>query len=518
MVIQETHRDPYRAFFTADEALGDYMVSLLDLEQDDLLFEPAAGDGHLIDSVKRGGSRCRITAYELNPKQIYNLRTKFGDDDSVDVVETDTILCPNLDLKETFGPRFTKILANPPYGGWQEYDRRADLKKRFRGFYVRETYALFLLRCLRLLERGGKLVFIIPNTFLYLNMHAPVRKYILEEFSVETIDVFKSSLFPRISFGYADLCIISISATEAQAHHSFRLRFVDQLNEFESPSHLEANSSFILQKDLLRNHGHTIPVSVNQVSTAESAEHESLMCEVADCKTGFYSGNDKRFLRRASTEVKRSDGYEVIDLSRVETNLSNLDRPLHGIEHEKCFIPILKGGGYHFIKPTFWYVNWSREAVAHYKSDSKARFQNPSFYFKRGIGFPMVTSTKPTASLIDNSLFDQSIVGIFPTDIDLEFLLAYCNSRPFWACLKSINPSANNSAKYVLRTPIIRAEPDQEAKIATRTKELLQLMMDGESGAAKLEQEIQDSITRYVKKKESNKALEPTALRAVAQL
>lgn len=519
MVIQEPHRDPYRAFFTADEALGDYMVSLLDLKQEDLLFEPAAGDGHLIDSVRKAGCRCPITAYELNPKQISNLRTKFGGDSSVDVVETDTILCPDLDLKETFGPRFTKILANPPYGGWQEYERRADLKKRFQGFYVRETYTLFLLRCLRLLERGGKLVFIIPNTFLYLNMHAPLRRYILEEFSVETIDVFKSSLFPGISFGYADLCIISISATQAQAHHSFRLRIVDRLSEFESPSHLEANSSFILQKDLLRGGSYTIPVSADQVSTAGAAEDESLMSEIAECKTGFYSGNDKRFLRRASTSVKRSNGYEVVDASRIEANLSDLDTPLEGIDNEKCFIPILKGGGHHFLKPNLWYVDWSRDAVAHYKSDRKARFQNPSFYFRRGIGFPMVTSTKPTASLIDNSLFDQSIVGIFPTtEIELEFLLAYCNSRPFWACLKTINPSANNSAKYVLRTPIIRAEPDQEVEIATKTKELLQLMNDGESGAAKLEQEILDSITRYVKKKESNKSLEPTALRAVAQL
>lgn len=518
MVIQEPHKDPYRAFFTADEALGDYMVSLLDLKQDDSLLEPAAGDGHLIDSVKRAGNRCSITAYELNPKQISNLRSKFGGDDSVNVVETDTILCPNLDLRETFGPRFTKILANPPYGGWQEYQRRADLKKRFHGFYVRETYTLFLLRCLRLLENGGRLVFIIPNTFLYLNMHAPLRKYILENYSVETIDIFKSSLFPGIAFGYADLCIISISANQAQAHHSFRLRFVDQLSEFDSSSHLEANSSFILQMDLLRGDSYTIPVSADQALTTGSAEHESLMSEIADCKTGFYSGNDKRFLRRASVTVNRSNGYEVVDESRIEMDLSRLDRPLDGIECEKCFIPILKGGGYHFLKPNFWYVDWSRDAVAHYKSDSKARFQNPSFYFKRGIGFPMVTSTKPTASLIDNSLFDQSIVGIFPTDIDLEFLLAYCNSMPFWACLKTINPSANNSAKYVLRTPIIRAEPGEEAKIASRTKELLQLIADGESGRAKLEREILDSITRYVKKKESNKALEPTALRAVAQL
>lgn len=518
MVIQERHKDPYRAFFTADEALGDYMVGLLDLSEDDRLFEPAAGDGHLIDSVKKTRPSCSITAYELNSKQIHNLNAKFGGDDSVKIVERDTILCPDLDLRETFGPRFTKILANPPYGGWQDYDRRDDLKKRFRGFYVRETYTLFLLRCLRLLEPGGRLVFIIPNTFLYLNMHEPLREYILENFSVETLDIFKSSLFPGISFGYADLCIISITASRPDTHHAFRLRLVDTLRDFDSRAHLEANSSFILQRDILKNRNYAIPVSSDHASKTGLLEHESLMADIADCVTGFYSGNDKRFLRRASVSVRRSNGYEVIEKNHIATHIEGLSNPLDGIEGERFFVPILKGGGFHFIKPTMWYVDWSKEAVTHYKADRKARFQNSSYYFKQGIGFPMVTSSKPTASMIDGGLFDQSIVGIFPKSIELEFLLAYCNSKPFWACLKTINPSANNSARYVLRTPIIRGEPDQEAVIALKTKELLDLIRNGETGSDKLQAEILGSITRYVKQKESNKALEPTSLRAAAQL
>lgn len=518
MVIQERHRDPYRAFFTADEALGDYMVSLLNLSDGDQLLEPAAGDGHLIDSIKKAQSSCSITAYELNPRQIDNLCAKFTIDNSVKIIERDTILCPDLDLRETFGPRFTKILANPPYGGWQEYERRDDLKKRFRGFYVRETYTLFLLRCLRLLELGGRLVFIIPNTFLYLNMHEPLRKYILENFSIDSIDNFKSSLFPGISFGYADLCIISITAKPAGDSHAFRLRFVDSIDEFDSSAHSKANLRFVLQRDILRKPNYTIPVSADKSSEEQLLGHESLMADVADCVTGFYSGNDKRFLRRASVTVKRSNGYEVIEQAQVASNLEGITDPLDGIEDDRCFVPILKGGGFHFIKPTMWYVDWSKEAVAHYKADRKARFQNPAYYFRKGIGFPMVTSSKPTASLIDGGLFDQSIVGIFPKNVELEFLLAYCNSKPFWACLKTINPSANNSARYVLRTPIIRGEPDQEAIIAQKTRELLDLIRNGGKGGDKLQAEILDSITRYVKQKASNKALEPTSLRATAQL
>ena len=518
MVVREKHKDPYRAFFTADEILGGYMASLLYLVENDTVFEPAAGDGHLIEAIQKVNSHLCITAYELHPNQISNLRKKFSKDPTVHVVKGDTLLCPDLDMRENFGPRFSKIIANPPYGGWQEYERRADLKKRFRGFYVRETYTLFLLRCLRLLAEDGTLVFIVPNTFLYLHLHAPLREYIIREFSIETIDVFKSSLFPGISFGYADLCIVSISRKKAKSHHSFRLRIVDKINEFASPLDREPSSAFILQKDVLRTYNYAIPVSPGHVIPEESSEKKLTMSDIAHCATGFYSGNDKYFLRRASILVPRSHGYQIADPNLIESHPEGVPNILNGLTGNRTFIPILKGGGYQFLKPTMWFVNWSERCVAHYKSDRKARFQNSSYYFERGIGFPMVTSTKPTASLIQESLFDQSIVGIFPKKIKLEFLLAYCNSNPFWACLKTINPSANNSAKYVLRTPVVRPEPDEEEAIARRTGELLDLLKTGKKRTETLQSEILASIYKYIKRKEANKTLDPTVLRAMAQL
>jgi len=94
--------------------------------------------------------------------------------------------------------------------------------------------------------------------------------------------------------------------------------------------------------------------------------------------------------------------------------------------------------------------------VNFYKKDKKARFQNSQYYFKFGIGVPMIRSSSITASLIENRIFDQSIVGIFPKDISLVYyLLAFFNSSTCNKLIRTINPSANNPANYIKKIPFI---------------------------------------------------------------
>jgi hypothetical protein len=365
-----------------------------------------------------------------------------------------------------------------------------------------------------LLAEKGQLVFIIPDTFLYLHSHINIRRYLLEEFTIESIDVFRSSLFPGISFGYAGLCIISIYSQKPQSNHSFAIRFIDKIADL----HLSLNQSNYkssLQKDIFKSESLSIPISRNDSVVTQISSYVTKMADIADCVTGFYSGNDKIFLRKASTSVKGSSDYLLVDPNAIESTPSTLQNPLQGIAGTKHFLPILKGGGFNFIKPTQWYVDWSLETVEYYKNNKKSRFQNSSYYFKTGIGFPMVTSKRPTAALIEESLFDQSIVGIFPkSSVDLYFLLAYCNSPVFWLCLKSINPSANNSAKYILKTPVILPDEDTMKDISLKTQELVLEIKGGNQKALCeiLQQEIIDSIMKYVNKQISYKLVDTSVM------
>ncbi|MFM6310730.1 MAG: Eco57I restriction-modification methylase domain-containing protein, partial [Dolichospermum sp.] len=206
-----------------------------------------------------------------------------------------------------------------------------------------ETYTIFLLRCLKLLAEKGRLVFIIPDTFLYLHSHINIRRYLLEEFTIESIDVFRSSLFPGISFGYAGLCIISICSQKPQSHHSFSVRFIDKLADLDLSLN-QGNSKYILQKDILKSESLSIPISRHDSVVIQVSNYVTKMADIADCVTGFYSGNDKIFLRKASISVKGSSDYLFVDSNTIESTPSTLQNPLQGIAGVKHFIPILKGG------------------------------------------------------------------------------------------------------------------------------------------------------------------------------
>ena len=48
-------------------------------------------------------------------------------------------------LFSNMGGGYDRIIANPLYGGWIDYDRRKQLKRLYPVLYVKETYSLFYI-------------------------------------------------------------------------------------------------------------------------------------------------------------------------------------------------------------------------------------------------------------------------------------------------------------------------------------------------------------------------------------
>ena len=480
-------KDALCSYYTNSDEITSYMVKRLGVSSNDVILEPSAGEGIFIDEVLKIGIPVQIDALDIDKKAIYILDKKYQGIDSITVRETDTLLDDRLDgfvapeiwLKNTdtlvdeqldffsaIGGHYNKVIGNPPYGAWQDYDKRDLLKKKYPGQYVKETYSLFLLRCISLLKIGGRLSFIIPDTYLFLNLHSKLREVLLTSTKIEEIITFPSKFFPGVSFGYSNLSIITLERCKREDALNNDVRIVKgfrSVNEFkllfEEELLPEYLSKFILkQSDVLNCEQHRFILANNSIANAINNANMRLG-DVADVVTGFYTGDNKRFIRALDSTVKGSKNYEKIDLSLVFpcTLITGIENVHEG------YVPYIKSvsNTRYCMKNDEWFVRWDKETISYYNSNKKSRFQNASFYFKTGIAVPMVKSSKIRASMINNRVFDQSIVGIFPKDESkLYYILAIMNSDVINSLIHIINPTANNSANYVKQIPYI--EPKQD--------------------------------------------------------
>lgn len=465
----ERPKNELQAHYTSSPEIVRYMVSKLRPRDEDSVWEPCAGRGDLIDGVLAEAPNADIRASDISETATTALKNKYSELRNVEVRREDALEVVNCSLFEGH-VQFTRILANPPYGAYLTPDRRTLLKKRYPRLYVKETYGLILYHSLSLVKEHGRLVFIVPDTFLWLHRHEFLRRALLTETTVEEIALFPSKFFPGVRFGYSGLCIVTLArATPAEDH---RIQLVENLRE---PAVLldcaagryplsRCSIMQVSQKEIAQRPHAELVRAPSENGLSANGRHQLCLGEVAEVRTGFYSGNDRRWVRRAHAAVTRAKPYRDVDVALI----SRLKHPpLAGIDDAPCFIPLLRGGVARFLRPTLWYVDWSVNAVTEYTRAGKnpARFQNAQFYFREGIGVPMVASTRLTAALLEQRLFDQGIVGIFPKDdVQLLYWLGFLNTKLATELLREINPTANNSANYLKRLPVVLPQAGELAE------------------------------------------------------
>ncbi|NLO26709.1 MAG: methyltransferase [Actinobacteria bacterium] len=162
---------------------------------DDRLLDPGCGTGAFIEGIlrwcaKRSRPLPRITGVESDPRHLDVLRRRFDGDCAVEIVPADFLLSES-------GP-YDFIIGNPPYvaiTGLSE-DEKQQYRARFVTAYGRfDLYMLFFEQALAALASGGRLVFITPEKYLYVDSAAPLRR-LLAQYRVEAID-----LVPEDTFG-----------------------------------------------------------------------------------------------------------------------------------------------------------------------------------------------------------------------------------------------------------------------------------------------------------------------------
>lgn len=179
------------------------MVRELDFSKEQTFFDPCCGSGAFLLALEN-----------VNPKQIYasdkdsiavfiakvNLLLKFKDYEFLpQVICCDYLADDIFSMDNTFLQRnYDYIITNPPWGAKNNSKTYSSCIKS------RETFSLFFEKAYYQLKKDGIIRFLFPEAVLNVKTHTDIRKFILENGSLEKITYY-SDRFSSVTSNVIDI-------------------------------------------------------------------------------------------------------------------------------------------------------------------------------------------------------------------------------------------------------------------------------------------------------------------------
>ncbi len=160
------------------------------------LLDPGCGAGAFMKGVLRWSARTHsplphVTGIELDKQLARETASQLCSNPQVNVIQEDF-------LRTRPGEKYHYVIGNPPYVSILQLDERekAEYKTLYRSATGRfDLYMLFFERALQILEPGGRLVFVTPEKFTYVDSASSLRAL------MRAYDVRKLELLPENVFG-----------------------------------------------------------------------------------------------------------------------------------------------------------------------------------------------------------------------------------------------------------------------------------------------------------------------------
>lgn len=152
----------------------------------------------------------------------------------------DTLLTPSHQEPFNQGP-FDLIIANPPYGLSRDEQISAEENQQLKQLYLYarngkvNKYLLFIAKSFELLKQHGILSFVIPNSWLGIQSAENIRRLLLKDGSIESLEVLGPKAFPNLE---VETVILQLK----KAAHFQEIEITNQETTFNIATHYCLNS------------------------------------------------------------------------------------------------------------------------------------------------------------------------------------------------------------------------------------------------------------------------------------
>jgi predicted RNA methylase len=442
--------------FTDAKPINEMMCHLLGTVEGLSVLEPSVGHGAFLGGFTGKPALLDVVdvdshALSIVASQFQHFTPRIFHEDFIDLF-VEGLMKSSHPVRTTL---YDRVISNPPYGLYFDLSYRKRIKEAFPDLYARESYGLFFAFAVSRLRERGRYVFLLPDTFLSSVNHRSLRSFICAQAAPTHFIRFPSKLFETVNFGYGNLCIVV--GEKRPIRNSDTVYWLDLFAKDTSLTRDSLCGSEHFPGSILKDHCDFGWSSAMFTAHGTSCGLSETLGDVAECRTGIYTGDNERFIGYdAARIIRRLNGHSIDWSLKVQEDPLTPAQKEAGLHGERCYVPFIRGGHREAFEKTAWAINWSPEAIDFYRTNKKARLQNSRFYFRTGISVPMVTTKRISAGTMCNAVFDQGVVGVFPKhSSDSPALLLYLNSSLASERMKTlVNGSANNSANYLKRLPV----------------------------------------------------------------
>lgn len=184
-----------------------------------------------------------------------------------------------------------------------------------------------------------------------------------------------------------------------------------------------------------------------------------------------------------SFENKKFGDLFVSESLNLTGNNNKYLRKFWEVGHENIGIDLkwlfyAKGGGFRkWSGNLIDVVNWSPEAIQHYRTDKVARIIPEYLWYKKGITWGFITSGSPSFRVLpEDSTFDIGGASVFFNDYSrYNYYLAILNSKFAKTCLELLNPTLNMQMYNIASIPIIEMDKEIEDHVKRLTENCIEI-------------------------------------------
>ncbi|MEG4532369.1 BREX-1 system adenine-specific DNA-methyltransferase PglX [Microcoleus sp. D2_18a_D3] len=337
--------------------------------------------------------------------------------------------------------KYWVVVANPPYMGGSSFN---DTLKTFISKHYPsckgDLFAPFIKKSLSITLPEGLMANINQHSWMFLSSYEELRKDIIANYTIQSMLHLGIGVFPELNSKViqSTAFILSKHKPSERESKSIFIRLVDNYSvawKQEAFFKDEYRYLGVNQADFGKIPGSAIAYWVSPAIKKAFSEFISLRdLTISDGQN--VTGNNDKFLRL----------YWEVDSKKIQ---------------EVRWRFYAKGGGFRkWAGNLDSLVDWSEQALTHYRKNSICRLIPEYLWYRQGITWGLVTSSYPSfRKLPSSATFDKGGSSVFLiNDSTLNSILGFLNSIVGLTLLKVMNPTLNFQVKDIRDLPFTQGK------------------------------------------------------------